>query len=210
MPLVVVTPAFRCPGQPREDGLHPVEGLDLRLLIHAPHYRPLRRVQVEVHHIANFVHDQRVRGQFERFRAVGLEPKRPPDPADGSFGEPDTAGHAPGNPVGRLRPRRFRGFGDNLRDPLIGDLPRGARSGGLGRPVRDKPLVPLAHHGAANAEFIGHGWIRQAVSAAEPNASLEGEGVAGGRAASPPFLGGPLVGGQGQGGKWPTISSRRR
>jgi hypothetical protein len=43
------------------------QGLHLRLLVHAQHHRRDRRLQVQTHHVVEFVHEQRVGGQLERF-----------------------------------------------------------------------------------------------------------------------------------------------
>ena len=49
-------------GQHREHWLGPVKGLDLGFLVHTQHQRPLRRVQIQPHDIADLGHEQRILG----------------------------------------------------------------------------------------------------------------------------------------------------
>lgn len=50
---VVVTAAFGNTGHHRQHGLGPVQGMDLRLLVHTQDQGLLRRVEVEAHHVTD-------------------------------------------------------------------------------------------------------------------------------------------------------------
>jgi hypothetical protein len=52
------------------------QGLDLRFFVHAEHCCVRRRGQVQAHHVAVLVDQQRVRGDLEGFGAPGLQPER--------------------------------------------------------------------------------------------------------------------------------------
>ena len=47
--------AWWYPSITRQDRRGPVEGLNLALLVHAQHQRPVRRIQVETHYVANLL-----------------------------------------------------------------------------------------------------------------------------------------------------------
>jgi hypothetical protein len=58
--LVVVGSALHLSGSHRQQGLRAVQGLDLRLFIHAQHQGPFGRVQVEPHNVRHLLDKQRV------------------------------------------------------------------------------------------------------------------------------------------------------
>ncbi|MDP9683679.1 hypothetical protein J2S47_004181 [Streptomyces griseoviridis] len=79
---VVVAAAFGDAGHHRQDRLGPVQGPDLRLLVHTEHQCLLRRVEAEADDVADLVDGQRVGGQLERLRPVRSKGEGPPDPRD--------------------------------------------------------------------------------------------------------------------------------
>jgi hypothetical protein len=54
--------------------------LDLGLLIDAQNDRPLGRIEIQPDDVADLSDELRVLGELPRLLAVGLQPKRPPDP----------------------------------------------------------------------------------------------------------------------------------
>ncbi|MDQ0938629.1 hypothetical protein QFZ67_000334 [Streptomyces sp. V1I1] len=155
----VVAAAFGHPGHHREHRLGPVQRLDLRLLIHAQHQRPLRRVEIQTHHVVHLVHKERVGGRLERLGAVRLETEGPPDPRHRRLRHAGPPGHRPGRPVsGVLRPclqRQAHQFG-NL---LVGDGPHPPRPGRITQPVQpvgDEPGPPLGDRLGGDPELPGH------------------------------------------------------
>jgi hypothetical protein len=60
VPDIVEAVAFGNSGQHRQHRSRAVQRLDLRLLVHAQHHRLRGRIQVEVDHVADLVHEQRL------------------------------------------------------------------------------------------------------------------------------------------------------
>jgi hypothetical protein len=75
MAEVVVGSAFDLARTHRQEGLGPVERLDLGLLIDAEHHCPFRRVEIEADNVPHLLDEQRVSREFEGLRAMGLEGK---------------------------------------------------------------------------------------------------------------------------------------
>ena len=96
---VVVAGPLGGAGQHREHRCGAVEGLDLGLLVHAEHQRPLGRVEVEPDDVADLVDEQRVLGQLPGILFVRGQPERPPDPRDRRLRQPQVRGHRPRRPV---------------------------------------------------------------------------------------------------------------
>ena len=63
MGVVASAPLWHA-GHHREDWLGPVQGLHLRLLVHAQHYGTLGRIVVEADDIDDLLHEERVRGSL--------------------------------------------------------------------------------------------------------------------------------------------------
>ena len=99
MPGVIVAPPVGGPGEEQHDGRHPVQGLDRRLLIDAEDHRALGAIQIEPDHVANLVHQERVRRELEGLRSVRWEPESPPDPTHGGWGQPQRADRGTGGVV---------------------------------------------------------------------------------------------------------------
>jgi hypothetical protein len=62
----------------RQQRLPPIQRLDLRFFIHAQHQRPIRRVQIQAHNVADLFDEQRIAGQLKRLAAMRLQRKGPP------------------------------------------------------------------------------------------------------------------------------------
>ena len=66
VPDIAVAAPLRDAGHHRQHRLGPVQRLDARFLVRAPHHRLLRRVVVQAHDIDDLVREQRAGGQLER------------------------------------------------------------------------------------------------------------------------------------------------
>ncbi len=77
-----VSLAFRHAKHHRQDRLFAIECVNLALFIDAQDQRPIGRGQVEPNDVADLVDKQRIGGQLEGLRAMGLQPKGCPDPTD--------------------------------------------------------------------------------------------------------------------------------
>jgi hypothetical protein len=88
MPLVVVGAALGQARQHRQDRLGAVQRLDLGLLVHAQHHRPLGRVVIQPDDIDDLLDKQRIGRQLEAVGQVRLEAEVPPDPPDRRLAQP--------------------------------------------------------------------------------------------------------------------------
>src|SRR5207253_1567452 len=82
---IVVRAALRLAGAHRQERLGPIEGLNLRLLVHAEHQGALRRIEVEADDVADFLDEQGMGRQLEAGGAMRLQAKSPPDARDGGL-----------------------------------------------------------------------------------------------------------------------------
>src|SRR6185436_13514673 len=81
MTYVIVASTLGIARLHRQEGLSPIERLDLRFLVDAKHESTVWRVQIEADNIAHLLDELRVLGQFERLYAVRLKAKSSPNPA---------------------------------------------------------------------------------------------------------------------------------
>ncbi len=96
--------------------LSPVQSLDLALLVHAQHQRPLGRVQVQPHDVGDLVLQEWIGGVLEGLGAMGLQAVAPPDPQDRRRARIDLFGEPLCAPMGSAR-RPLQGCGDDLGFP---------------------------------------------------------------------------------------------
>ena len=89
---VVVAGPGRGARQHRQHRGGAIECLDLRLLVHAQHHRPFRRVEIQADDVADLVDEQRIFRQFPRVLAVRLQSERPPDPRYRGLGQAHLGG----------------------------------------------------------------------------------------------------------------------
>ena len=83
MPFVIVRAPLGLSRAHRQQGLSPVQSLNLALFIHAEHRGMLGRVHVQAHNVAHLLDQLWVRRQLESFTTMRLQPEGMPDPADG-------------------------------------------------------------------------------------------------------------------------------
>jgi len=157
VPAIVVSAQL---GQPRthgQDGLGPVQGLDLALLVGAENDRPVRRIEIQPNDVAHLLHQLRVGGQLEGVSTVWLEPEGAPDPKYGGVAEADCLGHAPGGPVGGVAWRRLQSPHYHLFDFRIADPSRRTASRLIqqsGWATSHEPSPPSAHGGVGDTELL--------------------------------------------------------
>ena len=147
MPDVVVGGLLRQAGPQRQDRRGPVQGLDLRFLVHGQHDCLLRRVQVEADDVADLRLQLRVGGELERLPPPRLQPPLPPDPGHPHIRDAQLAGQQPGRPVRdpQLARRRLQ---RRQHDRDLIDLRRPARLRPVLQPpdpLRGIPLLPRDH-----------------------------------------------------------------
>jgi hypothetical protein len=121
-------------------------------------------------HVADLLEEVGVVGQLERLGAVGLQPERPPDPADRRLRQAGGLGHAAGAPVGSVPGLGLQRLGDDLLDVRVGDLARRPGARLVGHPVEaplDEPPPPLADGLGGDTELGGDALVIQAVGAGE-------------------------------------------
>ena len=122
-----------------------VEGLDLGLLVHAEHQRPLGRVEIEPDDVADLGHEQRILGQLPRILFVRCESERPPDPRDHRLAQAQVLGHRPRRPMRGIQRGALQRRGDQRLDLLIAYHPRPAGTGLIEQAITtifDEPVAP--------------------------------------------------------------------
>ena len=88
----------------REAGLGAIQRLDLTLLIGAEHQGMLWRIEIQAHHVMEFLKEPRILTELEGAHQVGLQPMGFPDSSDqGSIG----AEMVSQRPEGPVRGRRW-------------------------------------------------------------------------------------------------------
>ena len=78
VPDIIVGTFLRHERLHRQHRRGPVQGLDLRLLVHTKHYRVLRRCQVQPDDVGDLRDQFGVGGELERLRPPRLHPRFPP------------------------------------------------------------------------------------------------------------------------------------
>ncbi|SDZ20394.1 hypothetical protein SAMN05660209_05019 [Geodermatophilus africanus] len=132
---VVEAGRLRVPGPDRQHRRGPLQGLQLRLFIHAEHHRLLRRMQVEPDDVTDLALQLRVGGELERLRPPGLHAEAVPDPRHRGVRDRralagQRRGQQPRGPVGGAVLGRRLGQGQ-LQHPVPERL---GQRGGLARP----------------------------------------------------------------------------
>ncbi len=79
MPLIIMCPRPTAALLQRESGLCAIKGLDWRLLIDTENQSMLGGIQIEPHHVVEFLKEVRVLAEFERPHQMGFEPMGFPD-----------------------------------------------------------------------------------------------------------------------------------
>ena len=167
---VVVGAPLGHPRHHRQHRLGPVQGLGLRLLVHAEDHGLLRRVVVEADDVDDLLHEQRVRRQLEPVEEVRLQVEPPPDPADRGLRQAAAAGHRGPRPVRRVPGDLLQGGGDDLLNLVQQDRRRPARPLLIAQPVQpalDEPAPPPGHVVLAGPQLRRYGLVLPALRAGQ-------------------------------------------
>ncbi len=145
VPGVVMRAALDLPGTHRQHRLRPIEGLDLRLFVHAQHERPVGRIQIEPDNIADLLDEQ---GSFDSLELgpMRLQCEGAPNPADGRLAQAAPPRHRACTPMGGVPRRRLQSQPHLALHLLIGDFPRSARARFIKQPIEalDNEALPPA------------------------------------------------------------------
>ena len=147
--LVVMGDALDVAKAHGEHRLRALQRLALTLLVHADDQSVIGRAQVQPHHIAQLLDEERVGGQFEALAAVRLQAKELEVARHAGLGDAGLSGHRANAPVrgavGRLGVQRGV---DQLGQALVIDGARRARAHIVIKPANaplDESSAPLAH-----------------------------------------------------------------
>jgi hypothetical protein len=190
-----VASAFRNTRHHRQHGLGPVQGLDLRLLVHAEDQCSFRRVQVEAHDVADLVDEERVRGQLERLGPVRGECECPPDPGDRRLRHAGGGSHRSGRPMGGVLRPLLECLDDDPLDVSVTDLPRCTRPRFVGQAVQapfDEPPPPGSDRVRGNIQPTGHLQNRVPFGALQHDPRTLGQGLGRRTPTHPPLQHSPL------------------
>lgn len=127
MPLIIMRPRPTAALLQRESGLCAIKGLNLKLLIDTENQGMLGGIQIEPHHVVEFLKEVRVLTEFERPYQMGFEPMGFPDALHQGGVGPEVLGQGAERPLGGRTRQDLRGGGHNASDKgLRGRPPRGA------------------------------------------------------------------------------------
>src|SRR5579859_2415286 len=189
VPAVVMGPPLGQPRCHRQDGLGPVQGLDLGLLVHAEHESGFGRFQVKTNDVANLLNELRVIGELEVLHPMRLKPEGAPDPTHSGAAEATALSHAAGTPMSGAPRHLLQGRGHHLLHGLVADSARSPRARLVEKP-RQPPLdvsrAPLADRVVGDAEFGRHLRAGEPIGAAQDDVCTSGQAIARLGALGPP------------------------
>ena len=197
-PLVVVGHGPTAPLLHGQAGLCALEGLDLAFLVHTQDQGLVGRIEVQPHHIGEFLGESLVLGEFEPLYPVGLEPVSLPDALHRGLAQPLGLGHSAGAPMGRSGGLCL---GSGLHDlvhalgaigdpsaPAWSDLGEGARA------TLHEASAPEDDGGTTDVQFSGNPAIRKAIGGKEGNPGPEGDALGSVLGTDPGFQGSTFFG----------------
>lgn len=194
MSEVVVGPPGHRPRPQRQERLRPLHGLELRLGIEGEHQGVVGWMQVESHHVQDFLGEMRIAAELERPALVWLEGERSPDTVHRHVADPDLAGQAPGAPVRGVL-RQAQGSGDDLLD-LSSRIPTRTPSAWpflkTGQPGGGKTLPPGSDRMEVQVPPLGNGSVGGARCGLQDDPTPLNEALRRGTTAHPPLQRHPL------------------
>ena len=150
----------------RQARLRAIERLNLRLLIHTQHQRLLRRIQIQAHHIGQFLQKLGVARQLEGLVPMRLEMVRLPDVVDRRLAHPLGVGQLPTTPLRHAVRLGVQRRGHDGRDlaPSVAWLAAPSRRHfpHTVQPLLDKALAPQPHRLAIHRQAAGDRVVRLA------------------------------------------------
>lgn len=162
MAPVVMAAALNLSWTHRQNRRRALNGLNLRLLVHAQHQRPLRWIEVEPDHIPDLVDKGRIPRQLEGLLPVGLQPERAPDARHHGLAQSHVRGRAAGGPVSGGRRLGFQGRSNEVLDLIIADPARRAGAGRIAQSLQamaQEALAPGDDALPADAEPLRNGRV---------------------------------------------------
>lgn len=174
MALVVVGDSLDVAEPHGQHRLRALQRLTLALLVHADDQRVVRRAQIQAHHVAQLLDEERVVGQLEAFGAMRLQPEELEVPRNAGLGDACLGRHRAHAPmcraIGWLSVQRRL---DQLRHTFIVNRARLA-SAHVVIQTRDASLdearAPLAHRRVGQLQALGNGIVGLAIGTAEDDA----------------------------------------
>lgn len=157
--VVVGLPSWDA-GPQRQQGLRPVEGLDLALLVDAQDQSFVGRIQIQADHIAQLLHELLVPAEFERLDQMRFEVVMLPDALNGHSTDPLGLSHAARTPMGRVRRGAVQGCFDHRANLVGRDSWQTTRTRGVflqtGQPKSQESLSPQLHRGPRDLHRSGN------------------------------------------------------
>ena len=179
---VIVRVPFGLTGAKRQQGLRPVESLNLRLLVDAQNDGALGRIEIQADDVADLVDEERIGGQLERLGKMRLESEGFPDADDGRLRKAEGLGHGTRAPVGGVFGFGFQGASDDFLDLGIGDRSRGAGPGFVDESIEsvvDEALSPFADSSHGDLEVRSHLGIGATVGTGQDDPGPKREALSG-------------------------------
>src|SRR5690606_20278528 len=130
-------------------------------------------IEVKAHDVAGLLHEQRIRGEFERLLAMRLQTKGSPDPADRRLRQAHLIGHAARAPMRRVLGRRFQRSDDYRFHLFVFDRARLTRSWCVRQPVKahcDEAITPLRNRLWRHGKAFSHSVVLRAPRTFQSNA----------------------------------------
>lgn len=146
--LVIVRLVFGQTWPNLQQRTRPVEGLNLRFLVHANHQAALRRSHVEPHNVNNFLLELRVFAQLEAPNFVRLQVVPLPHLEDQTRRHAQPRGQATNAPMRRTRRRATRGLNDlplQLGGNRLGSTTARTVSINAFNALNQEPIAPLCN-----------------------------------------------------------------
>ena len=190
MAAIVVGAPLNLPGTHRQQGLRPVQRLNLRLLVHAQHQGFVGRIQIEADNVPDLLNEEGILRKFERLGPMRLQSEGPPDAADRALAEPTGLRHRARTPVRCVTRHGLQGAGHHPLDIRVHD-----RAGSPGprlieqavEPLGQKARPPFAHRWPGHPQAGRHGHIRLPVRTGQDEARTLRQRLGG------PWAPGPLL-----------------
>ena len=101
--VVIVSLGANMPLAQRQAGLTALEGLALALFIAAEHGGPIRRIEIQAHHVPELLFKLKVLGELETMESMGLQLMGRPETLNARFAQAGFAGHRAHAPRPALR-----------------------------------------------------------------------------------------------------------
>ena len=155
MAVVVVRHPLEVTQAHRQHGLRALERLDLALFVNAQHQCLVGRVEVEPDDVAHLLDEERIVGELEGFRAVGLNPEEREIALYAALGDASfslQSAHAPVRgglglaPQGRVQQPGDAFLIDAAWPPGLGPIVQPLQA------LSAKPTPPAANHGRGELE----------------------------------------------------------